>query len=95
METYGYTFEDIFHAALEYNKTYRKIGRNDICLCGSENKYKKCCLSKYSYFGIQKMANEFLRNETHTLEDAEYYCTVHRIREWNHTYGFDYVSHKI
>lgn len=22
---------------------YSKLGRNDICLCGSEKKYKKCC----------------------------------------------------
>ena len=25
---------------------YKKIGRNDICICGSGLKYKKCCLSK-------------------------------------------------
>ncbi|RYX99634.1 YchJ family protein [bacterium] len=25
-------------------KTLKKIGRNDVCLCGSGKKYKKCCL---------------------------------------------------
>jgi hypothetical protein len=25
---------------------YRKIGRNDLCLCGSGLKYKKCCLTR-------------------------------------------------
>ncbi len=25
---------------------YKNLGRNDICLCGSEKKYKKCCLPK-------------------------------------------------
>lgn len=25
---------------------YRHLGRNDICLCGSGNKYKKCCMNK-------------------------------------------------
>lgn len=25
----------------------RKIGRNDLCFCGSGEKYKKCCLPKY------------------------------------------------
>lgn len=29
----------------EVNK-YRSIGRNDLCLCGSQKKYKKCCWSK-------------------------------------------------
>lgn len=26
-----------------------KIGRNDLCLCGSEKKYKRCCLQTPSY----------------------------------------------
>ena len=25
---------------------YRNVGRNDVCLCGSEKKYKKCCWNK-------------------------------------------------
>lgn len=27
---------------------YSVLGRNDVCLCGSGKKYKKCCLWKYS-----------------------------------------------
>ncbi len=27
--------------------TYKNVGRNDICLCGSGIKYKKCCLIKH------------------------------------------------
>lgn len=23
-----------------------KIGRNDVCMCGSGKKYKKCCMNK-------------------------------------------------
>lgn len=30
----------------EPNKTSKKIGRNDLCPCGSGKKYKKCCLGK-------------------------------------------------
>jgi hypothetical protein len=26
---------------------YKNLGRNDICLCGSGKKYKKCCSYKY------------------------------------------------
>ena len=26
---------------------YRKLGRNDKCLCGSDKKYKKCCQRCY------------------------------------------------
>ncbi len=27
--------------------TYKNVGRNDVCLCGSGLKYKKCCLNKH------------------------------------------------
>jgi len=27
-------------------RTYRKIGRNEICPCGSGKKFKRCCLKK-------------------------------------------------
>lgn len=27
--------------------TYKNVGRNDLCLCGSGIKYKKCCLNKH------------------------------------------------
>lgn len=33
------------NASLEIAK-YKNIGRNDICICGSEKKYKKCCMEK-------------------------------------------------
>lgn len=32
---------------------YKHISRNDICLCGSNKKYKKCCLNKHIQFSIQ------------------------------------------
>lgn len=35
---------------LAYKATFHKLGRNEKCLCGSNLKYKKCCLSK-----IQKL----------------------------------------
>lgn len=36
----------------EYMSTYikdikDKLGRNDVCVCGSGIKYKKCCMKKY------------------------------------------------
>ena len=40
-----------------------KIGRNDLCLCGSELKYKKCCMKKNSATKTEKRAfsvNEIL-----------------------------------
>ena len=27
-------------------RTRKKIGRNNLCFCGSKKKYKKCCISK-------------------------------------------------
>ena len=26
------------------NKLGKKVGRNDLCICGSGKKYKKCCI---------------------------------------------------
>lgn len=31
---------------IRYNR--RKIGRNEICPCGSEKKYKRCCGDRFS-----------------------------------------------
>jgi uncharacterized protein YecA (UPF0149 family) len=31
---------------IEFKEQYRGAQRNDKCRCGSENKYKKCCLPK-------------------------------------------------
>lgn len=31
---------------------YTKLGRNDICICGSGKKYKKCCMSKIQSYKI-------------------------------------------
>ena len=33
------------HHASEPVRTGAKVGRNDVCPCGSGKKYKKCCLS--------------------------------------------------
>jgi uncharacterized protein YchJ len=33
-------------------ETRNKVGRNEPCPCGSDKKYKKCCLNRYSNFTI-------------------------------------------
>lgn len=33
---------DVRHAT--YRRTSAKVGRNDLCVCGSGKKYKKCCI---------------------------------------------------
>jgi hypothetical protein len=35
-----------------------KIGRNDPCLCGSGQKYKKCCLAKDEQFESRRRDEE-------------------------------------
>ena len=32
-------------------KKYKHLGRNDLCICGSGLKYKKCCLTKIQSYG--------------------------------------------
>ncbi|WP_171253170.1 SEC-C metal-binding domain-containing protein, partial [Acinetobacter baumannii] len=42
----------LFYFALYWenrmNREISVIGRNDLCSCGSQKKYKKCCLQKNS-----------------------------------------------
>ena len=43
--------EDVEHAHASHEpvvRTQNKVGRNDPCPCGSEKKFKKCCLGKDS-----------------------------------------------
>lgn len=42
-------FEIISERKMELNK-FSNVGRNDICLCGSDKKYKKCCYSKHQSY---------------------------------------------
>ena len=35
-------------------REYKKIGRNDLCPCGSGKKYKNCCLSSGKYEQLMK-----------------------------------------
>jgi uncharacterized protein YecA (UPF0149 family) len=34
---------EMFRPAPQYIRGTPKIGRNDVCPCGSHKKYKKCC----------------------------------------------------
>ena len=36
-------------------REYKKIGRNDLCPCGSGKKYKKCCLNTGEYENLIKI----------------------------------------
>ena len=35
-----------FKGIEEYLKNLKEIGRNDLCICGSGEKYKRCCIDK-------------------------------------------------
>ncbi len=39
-----------------------KVGRNDPCPCGSEKKYKNCCITKGDPF-LKKMAAKLAKEE--------------------------------
>lgn len=41
-----------------------KIGRNDKCPCGSDKKYKKCCLVRYNHFSSEQ---DYLEIENYEL----------------------------
>ena len=50
----------------------KKIGRNEKCPCGSEKKYKKCCLEKNQH--IAREENGFGTNDQELLK-------LHRFNE--------------
>jgi len=39
--------EEIVKEMKEELDKFKNVGRNEICLCGSNKKYKKCCLLKH------------------------------------------------
>ncbi|WP_010632161.1 SEC-C metal-binding domain-containing protein [Sporolactobacillus vineae] len=61
-----------------------KIGRNDLCPCGSGKKYKKCCMEKDK----QLMAKQIVRNPLHrflTYEEVNERSTdeiIQKLREF-------------
>lgn len=49
-----------------------KIGRNDLCACGSGKKYKKCCLAKDEALAHQARAAAAPKPDQHGLSDDRY-----------------------
>lgn len=43
----GYSHDLLSHDPMPTVNSVKKIGRNDLCICGSGKKYKKCCIIKY------------------------------------------------
>jgi uncharacterized protein YecA (UPF0149 family) len=41
----GEIFDRIAAGAIAERKSWNKVGRNEICPCGSQKKFKKCCLT--------------------------------------------------
>lgn len=39
-------------------RKFDKVGRNDPCPCGSQKKYKNCCLNKGTYEGLKNKSKE-------------------------------------
>lgn len=43
---YGYRSDNFEELRTGFKRKETKMGRNDLCLCGSGKKYKQCCISK-------------------------------------------------
>lgn len=78
-----------------------KIGRNDPCSCGSEKKYKKCCLLKEDVFDFKIT---YLQDKSYecqirlsgenNLHDLHY--TIQRAYKWDNDHMFSfYMNNKI
>lgn len=39
----------------QLKRSHKKIGRNDLCPCGSGKKYKHCCLKTAEYEGYEEV----------------------------------------
>lgn len=38
-------------------REFKKVGRNDLCACGSGKKYKNCCLKTGKFEGYKKITD--------------------------------------
>lgn len=54
---------------------YKKIGRNDICPCGSGKKYKKCCLGTAKVYTTHYRIN-VANSESGEIQPLTFYNTV-------------------
>jgi tetratricopeptide (TPR) repeat protein len=57
----------------------QKLGRNDLCHCGSGNKYKKCCLSKDEAANITRVT----ANSSPLTEAEIYESVIDRELQWD------------
>lgn len=51
---------------ITYRKAFEKIGRNEKCFCGSNKKFKNCCLEKAAGIYIEVAKGE---NNDYRLDD--------------------------
>ena len=73
-------FIDLFHKYDDWYKNYKHLGRNDVCTCGSNKKYKKCCISKFDHLNLirfSKLAKGGLDMSKLTEDDAIFYFNLH------------------
>jgi hypothetical protein len=69
----------------------KKIGRNDICLCGSQKKYKSCCLMKIEDELRYKRTEEL----TSLLEETRNLQQTSNITQCMSTIGEYFPEHKL
>ena len=54
-------------------ESYKKIGRNQTCLCGSGKKYKHCCYNKEIQFTLDDDVKVVLEIDDTSLDGAKRY----------------------
>jgi predicted O-linked N-acetylglucosamine transferase (SPINDLY family) len=59
--------QPVLSPAIKFSTTTQKIGRNDLCPCGSGKKYKKCCYSKPS---VQQQPTTVALNDENSIRQA-------------------------
>ncbi|AIY81699.1 SEC-C motif family protein [Clostridium botulinum 202F] len=63
------------------DETYKDIGRNDLCLCGSGRKFKKCCLINKSKVKHYKLWGECKNFNKKNIPFSTFYTKKHVIVE--------------
>jgi len=77
-------FVDLFYQYNEWVQNYKKLGRNDICTCGSGKKYKKCCGVKHQngeFKKFEKLSRYGYNINKLTEEDIVNYFNVYGVKE--------------
>jgi len=88
-------FIDLFYHYDNWSKKLKHLGRNDLCGCGSNKKYKKCCIRKFDHLNLirfTQLARTGLDINNLNEEDVSLYFDMYSYVTGKKINDFDQVT---